>query len=306
MSNEISYATAEAFRKAVTDKAKSAATSSQSVNQLMRQFAYERFLTRIFKADDDQWILKGGIALLARLPDARFTRDIDLARTHTPADDIARELEKALDTDISDFFEFRLQPPTRTLGGTHSGVTIPVIAYLGVKEFVRFNVDIVTSVNMTDTPEDIEPRPSIDMPSLERSIWRAYPIVDHVADKFAAIVETHGADGRASSRYRDLVDIALIATTQRIDGKALRMAIISEFRFRRLELIFEITDVKAWEAGYTAIQSALPHLDLNFAVGCDIAQRVFEIIRHDRALTWDPKSLSWRLPGTHRSNRSIR
>lgn len=262
----------------------------------MRQFAYERFLTRIFKAEepDSQWILKGGIALLARLPDARFTRDIDLARTHASVDDIIRDLEQALNIDIGDFFEFRVQPLSRILSGAHGGATVPVVAYLGPTEFVRFNVDIVTSVNMTSPPENIEPSASIDMPNLEKNAWRTYPIVDHIADKFAAIVETHGADGNASSRYRDLVDIALIATTQSLDGNRLRRAIISEFRFRRLEPVFEITDIKAWEAGYTAIQRALPNLNPNFIDAYDLARRIFGIVQHDETQTWDPTSLKWR------------
>ena len=39
----------------------------------------QRFLARVFHQDITQWVLKGGIGLLIRLPSARFSRDLDLS-----------------------------------------------------------------------------------------------------------------------------------------------------------------------------------------------------------------------------------
>ena len=78
---ELPYATAAAFRTALkvrfTEIAKH--DSRFSVAELQRQFAYDRILSRCFSADDaDRWMLKGAGALLARLPVARHSKDIDL------------------------------------------------------------------------------------------------------------------------------------------------------------------------------------------------------------------------------------
>lgn len=102
------YATAEAFRKAITGRAKQAALidPSTSPDKRMRQFAYNRFLTRIFNNGNDEWVLKGGVALLARLPDARHSRDIDLARRGQSVDDVSpssKALRKATSGTFSNF-----------------------------------------------------------------------------------------------------------------------------------------------------------------------------------------------------------
>ena len=61
---------------------------------------------------------------------------------------------------------------------------------------------------------------SLHIDGLVRPSYSAFPLPDHVADKFATILGTHvrGETVTGSSRIKDLVDIALIATTQQISG----------------------------------------------------------------------------------------
>lgn len=55
------------------------ADTRNSLYELQRQFAYDRTLDRLFTAPDaDSWVLKGAGALLARLEQARHSRDIDV------------------------------------------------------------------------------------------------------------------------------------------------------------------------------------------------------------------------------------
>jgi hypothetical protein len=133
-------------------------------------------------------------------------RDIDLARKSSSIDEVVEKLESLAQVDLGDFFEFRLGSAVHEIQGAHVGVIIRVVAYLGLKEFSRFGIDIVLDVSTTMDPETIEPHRPIDVVGLAESPWRIYPLVDHIADKFAAILETHGK--RTSSRYRDLVDLA--------------------------------------------------------------------------------------------------
>ena len=50
-------------------------------SELIRyQIAFEGFLERVFQSGSDEWVLKGGAALLMRNGEGRTTTDIDLAR----------------------------------------------------------------------------------------------------------------------------------------------------------------------------------------------------------------------------------
>jgi hypothetical protein len=61
------YATSASFNTAITARLKIvAAESPYTISQLRRQFAYDRFLARVFTVGDQSWILKGGVAMLAR------------------------------------------------------------------------------------------------------------------------------------------------------------------------------------------------------------------------------------------------
>jgi predicted nucleotidyltransferase component of viral defense system len=82
VSHEPGYATPIALRSAITDHLRilAAERPGRSLQDLLRQFAYDRLLYRVFSGpDSDRWVLKGATALLARLGgDARHTVDVDL------------------------------------------------------------------------------------------------------------------------------------------------------------------------------------------------------------------------------------
>src|SRR4051794_33785237 len=135
------YRSAAAFRAALRDRLTVLAHSGgHGLDELQRQVAYDRVLARAFTAPDaDSWVLKGAGALLARLPEARHSRDLDLAfttRTAALPDDIQRavddavaSLQAALDTDLGDFFRFEFQR-TSPLQEAARGRRIHLVAYL--------------------------------------------------------------------------------------------------------------------------------------------------------------------------------
>jgi hypothetical protein len=287
------------MRAAITDRARSASAvdPSISLDRRLRQFAYHRLLTRLFTADPDHWILKGGVALLTRLPNARHSRDIDLARTSPSLEEAVDALARAGALDLGDYFEFRVDQGLRPLTGPHLGGTITVTAYLGPREFARFNVDIVTGVTITAAPERIAAQSPVEIPGLVEVEWYAYPLVDHLADKFAAILERHGDDRQTSSRYRDLVDIAIIATSVAVNGVSLRTAILTEFDHRSLPVpsTFAVPDQTAWRAGYDALAKDLPTLrTLPFENAEALASDLFAASTSDQGSgTWDPVRGRW-------------
>lgn len=105
------YATAAAFRTALKDRFAEIARSGSgyTVDELQRQFAYDRALARIFTSPDaDRWVLKGAGALLARLDHARHSKDIDVFFAEQGADAATAvdALRSALDRELGDFFGF--------------------------------------------------------------------------------------------------------------------------------------------------------------------------------------------------------
>ena len=107
---------------AIKDAAKKAARqagpgiSAASIDAQIRQARFDRFLCRVFaEGEQSEWLLKGGMSMLARVPRSRTTKDVDLAALH--ASDLA-EAERALtalvEVDLEDHLLFRLIRSTPT------------------------------------------------------------------------------------------------------------------------------------------------------------------------------------------------
>ncbi len=182
------YASAQAFGAAITGRLKNLAAASGGSASL-----------------------KGGVSMIVRLTSARHTADIDLVAAADSADAALKALRAAAAQDLGDFFGFRFEPPRALVQGV-PGLRIPTEAWLGPRLFERFGVDLVTGVVITGLPEEAEPLLPLAIPGFVRPRYLLYPLVDSIADKVMAIVETH--QGRPSTRFRDLVDLVLMARRQ--------------------------------------------------------------------------------------------
>jgi hypothetical protein len=245
------YAAPAAFRRALTDRLKEAAKDGLwTLQQLQRQVAYDRLLNRLYLVDDG-WIVKGATALLAREIGVRGSLDIDLYR-EAAREVTETELRRAAGSDVGDWFRFEIG------GGSaisNDAIRLPVNTLIGVTTWVEFHVDLVgTDLRMTGPPEDVPPLARGVIPYVEQRGYRAYPLVDHVADKVAATYERHGEDRRPSTRFRDLVDLVAIVTGASVDAIAQMAALTSEFQRRGLQLPdhFDVPDRALWEPGYAA------------------------------------------------------
>ena len=291
----VAYESPRALDTAIKDRVASAAqTSPYSDAEMRRHIAYDRLLARVFLHDPDGWVLKGGTGLLARIPGvARHTADIDLFRDmSTP--DIVNDLVEAAEIDLEDFFSFDIEEVTDLAGDT-SGVRCRVVAYLGEKEFASFAIDAVTTTVMTGEPDSLEPILPIHIEGLTTVPYRTYPIVDHITDKLAAMVSLY-ANGAPSSRYRDLVDLVLIATTQSVRAEELAAALSSEFTTRGLSMPTRVElPSDEWVEGYTAEALNAPRFSvLDVEQGLRIARAMLEPVLTGRTTgTWDPQKLAW-------------
>ncbi|HEX6508563.1 MAG TPA: hypothetical protein VF221_13120, partial [Chloroflexota bacterium] len=177
MTRRGAYATPAAFRRALTDRLREKAKTSQwTLTQLQRQMAYDRLLERLYHVDD-RWIVKGATALLARDIGVRGTIDIYVYR-EAAHDRAEADLRAAAAIDIGDWFRFELGP-AQAMRDAERGARFPVAAYVGTAVWAEFHVDLVGSdLRMTGAPEDVPPLTRVVMPNVEQHGYRAYPLVD--------------------------------------------------------------------------------------------------------------------------------
>jgi hypothetical protein len=300
---------------AIKDAAKMAARqagpgiSAASVDAQIRQARFDRFLSRVFaEGEQSEWLLKGGMSMLARVPRSRTTKDVDLAALR--ASDLAeagRALAALVEVDLGDHLTFRLIRSTPTgLGENQPGVTTRryVFACIDADHETQIDtvvVDVVVGPPPVGRPEVIEPanrlhlrRPLITFP------YRLYPVADQIADKVCATMDTQYPGGKRSSRVKDLVDLVVIAHTQTVDLDELRVSIASK---RALSSIvpFEHFGVPAeWTRTYPATAKGVPaaeSLSAQTAAGL-VASFVDPALgKSSNPAAWDPYALAW-IPDT--------
>jgi predicted nucleotidyltransferase component of viral defense system len=263
------YATANAFRRALEDRLKrEARVRGRSLEELRREFLFQRFLALIFAEPDAQWVLKGGASLLMRLAEARFSKDLDLLNLgELSADEAIAELRRLTAPREGDHLAFVIEDGV-AYSRTNPVVEISVTAYVGAK-YGSFPIDLARELHLLAVPERIRPTPVVEVPGLAKlPEIMVYPLTDQVAEKVCAMYERYGDLQSASSRYRDLVDLALIVSTCELEAELVRQALQSERQRRGMHLPEQIVSPgPQWPAGYrayarrTRIDPALHTLD---------------------------------------------
>jgi len=296
------YNDPRAFRLAVTDRLRPLARDRGiELTDLLRQFAYDRLLCRVFTSDPERWVLKGATAMLARLEGvARHTRDVDLLSNTGGFSEAEQALRAAAALDLDDYFSFTLSPGRQIVQG--AGATrVDVVAFLGVREFAKFHVDLVVGHSMTGITDVVSPLVAVDLPGLSSTTYRAYPVVDHVADKVCALLELHErASGlkEGSTRFRDLADLVVFAHTATLDATALTTALSSEAERRDLALPSRIAAPtgRDWPRGYAGVARGVPGLqerDLSSALET-VGLFIDPVLAGTARGSWDPATLRWR------------
>jgi len=295
MSEPHFFATPAAFRRALTDRLREKAkTSRWTLPELQRHMAYDRLLERLYLVDQG-WVVKGATALLARDIGVRGTLDIDVHREK--ASQVAEaELREAASKDIGDWFRFEIG-----LGrpvDERRALRLPVTAYVGATVWQEFHVDLVGSdLRMTGEPDDVPPLARVLMPDVEQHGYRAYPLIDHVADKVAATFQRYGDRELPSTRYRDLVDLVAIATSASVQAGPQITALASEAQRRNITLPsrFDVPDRELWERGYAAeaarsLLPIAPTLDEALAV---VRPFLDPLLDGTAKGSWDPDRCQW-------------
>lgn len=251
-----------AFRRSLQDRIRNEARRrGTDTAQLRRAFFLQRFLARVFSVPGDRWLLKGGAALLVRLPDARYSRDVDLLHTAAAVEDALSELQMIVEDDSDlDPFRFVMAPP-RVMTTGIAGAQVQVSVYYGAMLLEEFPVDLSTEVVPIGDVEYRSPTPPMmpieglaPMPD-----FALYPLAQQIADKVCAMYEIH--NGQPSTRFHDLVDLVLIVTNWPIDAPAVRAALRAEAARRSLTLPTTIgLPASMWAAGYARLAKTVTAL----------------------------------------------
>ncbi len=221
------YENAGQFDRAVK---KSIKDSSRDPGIAYREMLRDRFLCRVFSEDEPRFLLKGGSSMLARIPDARATKDVDFAaRGRETTESAIAALDGLASKDLGDFCTFRLTGWEESLdeNGYSRLLKLRYASYVGDEEKDPILIDLSLDCTTTQPAERIAPANRIEIEGVEVCDYLACPLVDQLADKLCAIMELQPG-GWPSSRMKDLVDIVTYATNESFDLLQLRQAVRCE------------------------------------------------------------------------------
>lgn len=255
------YSSPRALEMAVKEAAR---RSPMNTNRVIAGFYFHRLLCRVFSDPDSPFVLKGGLGVLARTTDARYTRDIDLTTNSLDIADAVDELKSVALKDLDDFvsFGFISCNPIKVEAEYREGCTVTFDVFLGAKRIQTISVDLVADEIDCGKPDRVSPADRIELAGIESCDYLVYPAERAIADKVCSIAERH--DGRPSSRVKDLVDIVVYARNVAFEFGSLSAVLKTEISARKLALyrIFcvppEWGDVQARQYKRLAEQAGIP------------------------------------------------
>jgi hypothetical protein len=230
----VKYASGAAFRQALETRLLDLSRDGGGpLVRLRKSVAFDRLLARLFAVAPDRWVLKGGLALDYRLgKNARTTMDIDLAGPGGE-DAAAADLLATGELDLGDHFSFTIERTAKLdqlVEG--SAVRYHVRAELGGRLFEEFLVDVGFDFPTGWKPETLHGPDLLAFADIEPLEAPSLPLELQVAEKVHAYTRGYGQSGIASTRVKDLVDLALIALTSKVDADRLNRALRETFTQR--------------------------------------------------------------------------
>ncbi|WP_227998988.1 nucleotidyl transferase AbiEii/AbiGii toxin family protein [Nocardia australiensis] len=296
----------------------------------VQQFTLQRVLSRIFTDNPDVWVLKGGQSMLARIPDARPSTDIDLVRIDGgDRETMARDYYAALERDHGDYLRFELVPDAR-LDLDSGGVRLFHKAFIGDREVMTFGIDLngEREIPMHAAPE-ILPFPEqifrTDSMGLEPRL-RLLSVQDALAHKVAGMY-TYGyrnekppncndcvfkesigkwacqkAGSELPYRPQDLADVLVLAQHSSFDGETMQNYLRKEIAWRQSTGVmvpvperFELPnqDWAHWFGEHLKATDALPFRTLQEAL--PLADEFLSPLFSREPLhgQWDPQQRRW-------------
>ncbi len=292
------YSSPEAFKQALEQRLRVAAKTGAAFARKRQLLVFDRLLARIVSVLGEAAMLKGGLVLELRLERARTTKDIDLRLVGSP-DGVLAKLQEAARLDSEDFLTFEIgpdedHPEIQNDGMLYEGLRFRAECRLAGKPFGQpFGVDVAFGDPILGQPDVVVADDVLSFAGIAPPTLRLYPIETHIAEKLHAYTMPRA---RPNSRVKDLPDLALLATAQRVEASRVRAALEQTFGFRKTHGLPTTlpTPAPAWAAPYAAMaredQLAWPTL-----VDVTAAARAFldPILAGGLDATWNSETWSW-------------
>ncbi|RDB63916.1 hypothetical protein C1878_03775 [Gordonibacter sp. 28C] len=265
-----------------------------------REMLRDRFLCRVFGGADGRFVLKGGSGLLARIPDARATKDIDFATSsRESAETILRTLNVLASRDLGDFCSFRLTNSEESLdeNGYSRLLRLRYASFIGDEEKDPILIDLSLDCSTTLPPERVSPANRVKIEGAETCDYLAYPLPDQLADKLCAIMELQPG-GWPSSRMKDLVDVVAYATHEDFSLRQLATAIESECGKRNMTVPKRFEAPSIWRPRFAAFakRNGVPRDYAGFDAAAKLAAEFFDPALFEGVAgdaEWRHMSLRW-------------
>ena len=195
-----------------------------------------------------------------RWPNARYSTDVDLLRIGDEAtvDNAVEALITAASVSLDDHLLFDHHDTSRETAANRPSRKVRFKVMFGLRQLSTVSVDVVAAelhpvgqltVERLNAPFVIDSSPWPEI--------RMWPLEDHAADKIAAMYERHREQLAHSTRFKDLVDLVLIARNSALDGATTHSALHAEVRRRQssgthliLPDTFTVPD-PSWVVGYS-------------------------------------------------------
>ncbi len=275
--------------------------SPMDTSRAIAGFYFHRLLCRVFSDPDSPFVLKGGLGVLARMKNARYTRDIDLTTNSLGIEAAVDELKTLALKDLDDFVSFAYIDcnPIKAEDEYREGRTVAFDVFLGAKKVQMVSVDLVTDEIDCGEPDRVSPVDRVELAGIETCDYLVYPVERAVADKVCGIVERHG--DRPSSRVKDLVDIVVYARNVAFEFDSLSAVLKTEISARRLTLrrAFGVPpewgDVQARQYKKLAEQAKIPERFHDIRNAEALAKELIEPCLSGRMglNVWSTEALAW-------------
>ena len=260
-----------------------------------RQALRDRFLCRVFRDGRSDLVLKGGSGMLARIPNARSTRDVDFGLVVSlDADQTVADLVERVSADLGDFCRFELTKREERMdeNGYSRLLKLRFSTFVGAEEKDPVLIDLSLDCAPTGEPTVADPVGRVPLEGVETAPYVLYPVCDQLADKLCATMEVQPG-GYPSSRMKDLVDIVLIAHSQAVEWAELVAAVTAECTRRKMDMPARFEAPAFWKSGFSRF-ARRQGVDITFEEACDLASSLFDpALACDRCDVWNPAELRW-------------
>jgi len=188
-------------------------------------------------------------------------------------------------------------------------VTVAVLRGAG-NEFAEFNIDVSGDLDVSGSVDEVTVKASFDLvtdffPNAFQVT--SYPVENQIADKVAAMYDRYGETppGKASTRYHDFFDIALMASKLSVAADSLRRALEQQCKLRGVDLPNQMREPEpgrgyAYERKATKLGWGSEEL-CAFEGALAIASRLLDPLLAKapsvHGATWDPVTSSWKVDG---------